>query len=208
METGRRFADGGLGRFFTGSIINVRDYFHAERPAWFLDPALSGGGMFSNVGVHRLATARGCLPGLRPVSVSAAVAHVPEAAVEACTSALVRYEHDGAMLYEEVGYFGRPSFPVTGMRFVFEYGLVAWDQGTWRMMGRDGKEQSCPLPPVDTTYAAVYHNLIRAMEGQAMVPETWEFAVDAILAQAAYESGRTGNSIDLLSDAWRIDPDR
>ncbi len=204
VETGRRFARGELGRFLTGSIVHARRYFHAERPAWFLDPAASGGGMFANVGVHRLATARGCLPGLRPAMVSAAVARVPEHAVEACTTALVRYHEGGAMLYEEVGYFDRPSFAAGGIRFVFEAGIVAWDAQTWRLMGRDGHEVTCPLPTADETYTPVYDNLCRAMDGREIAPATWEFAVDATITQAAYASARTGEMIDLTSEAWRV----
>ena len=66
LLTGERFRSGTLGRFLSGVHHNVRFYFHEGRPAWFLDPAASGGGMFVNVGLHRLAQTRACLPGLEP----------------------------------------------------------------------------------------------------------------------------------------------
>jgi predicted dehydrogenase len=208
VETGRRFSRGELGRFLTGSIVNARHYFHEGRPQWFLDAQASGGGMFCNVGVHRLANARGCLPGQHPVSVTATSAHVPEHPVEACTSALVRYRGGGSMLYEEVGYFKKPPWQNTGSHFVFEEGIVGWDETSWRMMSRRGEEVSHPLPPADATYAPVYRNLLLAMEGKPHAPKTWEFAVDATIAQAAYESARTGGTVDLMDEAWRIDERR
>ena len=160
--------------------------------------------MFCNVGVHRLAVARGCLPGLQPMAVTAAVAHLPEHPVEACISALVRYEDDGAMLYEEIGYFPAPEWMNTGTHFAFEQGIVAWDENTWRIVTRDGKEVEHALPDQESGYATVYRNMLRAMQGQPYAPQTWEFAVDAMIAQAAYASARTGETIDLKSDPWRI----
>ena len=205
VETGRRYARGDLGRFLTGSSINARRYFNSDRPQWFLDSQASGGGMFGNVGLHRLANARGCLPGAIPASVTAAVAHVPEHAVEACTSALVRYRDGGSMLYEEVGYFERPPWLNGGRHFIFEKGMVSWDDTTWRMMPRDGAEITRDLPPAETTYASVYRNLLLAIDGQPCAPETRELAQDAAIAQAAYESGRTGRDVDLGSEDWRIE---
>ena len=202
--TGRKFQAGVLGRFLTGSIINERFYFHDGRPAWFLDPALSGGGMFSNVGLHRLATARACLPGLTPVAVSASVSHVPEYPVEACTSALVRYREGGAMLYEEVGYHPRPQWLNVGTHFVFEAGIVAWDDDAWRMMKRSGEEVTEPLPPNTVPYAPIYANMLRAIRGDEYAPQAWECAVDAVIVQAAYASSREGREIDLTTPEWSI----
>ena len=44
LRTGALVRGGTLGRFLSGMHHNVRFYFHAGRPAWFLDPAASGGG--------------------------------------------------------------------------------------------------------------------------------------------------------------------
>ena len=122
LLTGVHFRAGTLGRFLSGMHHNVRFYFHAGRPAWFLDPAASGGGMFANVGLHRLAQTRACLPGLVPCAVSAAVSRLAEHPVEACTSALVRYHAGGAMHYEELGYVTRPSWWPLSTHYLFEEG--------------------------------------------------------------------------------------
>lgn len=204
MRTGEKFRAGALGRFFTGSIINERFYFHEGRPEWFLDPQMSGGGMFSNVGLHRLATARACLPGLTPVSVSASVSHIPEYRIEACTSAVVKYKEGGSMLYEEVGYFPRPEWLNVGTHFIFEEGIVMWDDRTWRTMTRGGKQVEEALPPVEGHYGRVYANMLRAVRGEDYGPKAWEYAVDTAIAQAAYASSREGREIDLTDPAWAI----
>jgi len=114
--TGQKFLAGDLGRFFMGSRVGQKPYFSESRPAWFLDPAMSGGGMFANVGMHLLAAGRACLPGLTPLSVSASVSHVPEYEIEACTSMLVRYEGGGAMHYADIGYYPKPEWYQGGAR--------------------------------------------------------------------------------------------
>lgn len=206
LLTGQKFRDGALGRFFTGSIVNARAYFHAGRPAWFLDPAMSGGGMFSNVGLHRLAVARACLPGLEPVAVSASVSHVPDFEVEACTSAHVRYAGGGAMLYEEVGYYTRPDWLNVGTHFVFEEGFVSWTESEWRLMTRSGEAITEPLEPPASPYAPIYANMLKAMRGEPYGPQAWELAVDTAIAQAAYAGAREGREIDLTTPDWAIAP--
>lgn len=199
VKTGEKFKSGQLGRFFTGSIINARFYFHEGRPEWFLDPAMSGGGMFSNVGLHRLAVARACLPDLTPVSVSASVSHIPEYQVEACTSAIVKYKEGGSMLYEEVGYYPKPEWLNVGIHFVFEEGIVMWDEEGWRMITRKGKEVEESLPARGPHYAPIYANMLRAIRGEEYAPKAWEYAVDTAIAQAAYTSSREGREIHLDS---------
>ena len=201
--TGRKFKAGELGRFFTGSIINERFYFHEGRPEWYLDPAMSGGGMFSNVGLNRLAITRACLPGLTPVSVSASVSCIPEYDVEACTSAIVRYREGGSMLYEEIGYYPRPEWLNAGTHFVFEEGIVTWDEKSWRIMTRSGRELCETLPPAER-YAPVYRNMLGAIRGEECGPKASGYAVDVAIAQAAYASSRDGCAIDLMSPPWAI----
>jgi predicted dehydrogenase len=204
LVTGKKFRRGILGQFLSGSIINERFYFTEGRPAWFLDPVQSGGGMLSNVGVHRFAVARACLPGLTPQSVSAVVSHVRDHDIEACSSVLVRYREDGGMLYEEVGYFPKPAWLNVGTHLNFEHGIVSWDEGTWRMMHRDGTDYQEPLPTVDPPYVQIYRGFLRAVEGEVYSPAAWELATDVAIAQAAYASSRERRQIDLSEPTWRI----
>jgi phthalate 4,5-cis-dihydrodiol dehydrogenase len=198
-RTGERFRSGDLGAFLAGSIANVRFYFDAGRPAWFLDPEASGGGMFANLGVHRLALARACLPGQLPMAVSAAMARLPGDPVEACTAALVRYRAGGAMLYEEVGTVPRPSWLAAGIHFVFERGIAGWDGSAWRLQGRDAAREE-PLPPAGPLYAPVYGALATALRGGGPAPSAEGNALDVAVVRAAYESARDGIEIRVDAD--------
>ena len=203
VRTGEAFARGDLGAFLTGSIINYRAYFTPGRPGWFLDPALSGGGMFANVGVHRLAQTRRALRGLRPARVTASVVRPADRPVEACTSALVQYEQVGSMLYEEVGYFPRPDWLRIGAHFVFERGIVAWDDDAWRWQQADGAVVEEALPPA-RGYQPVYEDLLRIIDGQVPHAAARDHAADAVLAQAAAASARSGQAIDLNDGQWAV----
>jgi predicted dehydrogenase len=203
VETGRRFAAGDLGGFLSGAILNARFYFTDSRPAWFLDPERSGGGMFSNVGLHRLAEVRTVLPGLAPRTVDAAVTRLDAWQVEACTSALVRYDR-GAMHYEEVGYFPRPDWFASHTHFYFERGLVAFDHDAWRLVDRDGAEETVALP-AEPGYAPVYDDLAEALDGGLpRGPSARDSAGDVALVRAMYESGRTGRQVALAEEAFTV----
>lgn len=203
--TGKKFLAGELGRFFMGSRVGQRQYFRDTRPAWFLDPVMSGGGMFANVGMHLLAAGRACLPGLRPVSVSASVSFVPEHDIEACTSVLVRYDAGGSMHYAEVGYYPKPEWSHGGTPFMFEEGMVWWNRKTWRMVSRGGKQTEEDLPDVDL-FVEVYDSLRRAIRGETYAPNAVDYAEDVAIVRAAYESGRSGREILLTDSPWRIAP--
>ncbi len=198
-RTGERFRSGDLGAFLAGSIANVRFYFDAGHPSWFLDPAASGGGMFANLGVHRLALARACLPGLLPAAVSAAMARLPGDAIEACTAALVRYRAGGSMLYEEVGTVPRPSWLAAGIHLVFEHGIAGWDASTWRLQER-GAAREEPLPPAGPVYAPVYGALAAALRGEGPAPSAEGNALDVAVVRAAYQSARDGIEVRVDAD--------
>ena len=208
LRTGAQFRSGALGRFLSGIHHNVRYYFHAGRRAWFLDPASSGGGMFANVGLHRLAQTRACLPGLRPCAVSATVSHLAEHPVEACTSALVRYHAGGAMHYEELGYVARPEWWPLTTHYAFEEGLVTFDERCWRLVSRAGVEHEEPLAAADNPYTPVYRDLLHRLDGQPVLgPAAWESAADVAVVHGAYASAQVGREVDLTAPAWQIDGD-
>jgi len=203
LRTGARFRDGALGRFLAGSVINARFYFEDRRPSWFLDPGRSGGGMFANLGVHRLALARACLPGLGPAAVSATVGELSSRPVEACTSALVRYHGGGAMHYEEIGYVPRPAWLAAGTHLVFEKGIVGWDDQSWRVQSTEGcTEETLPARPV--LYAPLYEQLRSSLRGDGPPVSAEGNALDVAVAQAAYASAREGREISLDDPQWRV----
>jgi predicted dehydrogenase len=207
LETGRRFERGDLGRFLTGSHANQRRYFHDNRPEWFLDPEKSGGGMFSNVGYHRLAQVGSALPGLKPMSVVASIGHLPDHEVEACTSALLSYENGGAMHFEEVGYYPSAEWLKTGLHFYFERGAVAWTKEMWRCASPSGEVIEEPLTRDKLVYGPVYADLLSALEGGRCSIMAQRFAQDVAVVRAAYASAREGVMIDLAAERWSVEED-
>lgn len=201
--TGRRFREGSLGRFLTGAIPNMRHYFHETRPGWFLDPELSGGGMFSNIGCHRLATARACLPGLAPSTVLATVGRVGGYAIEACTTALVAYAEGSSMVYQEVGYFEPPPWGKQCARLVFEEGIAGLSNNTWQWWPRKGEPIDETMPAVDE-YAEAYKAFAAAIEGEPIAPDTAGYAQDIAIIRAAYASAEHGQAVDLTAAPWRL----
>jgi predicted dehydrogenase len=204
QRTGEYFKKGHLGRFFTSVCCNHRCYFSKERPQWFLDPEKSGGGMFSNVGLHRLAVTRSCLPGQKPVSVCASVSYQKDIRVEACTSALVRYKDGGAALYEEVGYYPKVPWANNGVHFVFEEGVVGWNDTKWLMVHKDGGMTSEAIGPY-RLYEPIYENLISALQGRDYSPCACHYAEDVAIVRAAYESGRTGKEVVIRECEYKMD---
>ncbi len=198
--TGRHFRTGNLGGFFCSTIVNIRDYFNRDRPAWYLDPSQSGGGMFANVGVHRLALVRAALPTLTPRFVTASVSRLPAIPVEACTHAMVQYDEGGAVTYEQVGYFQRPSRLQDLHHFVFEEGIASWNSTSWELVRGDGKPlEEQPLVSVGVPYAPVYNGLIERIEGHSAGPGARDSASDIAIAHAIYQSAASNSRIDLRS---------
>lgn len=103
------------------------DYRPGARPAWFFNPALSGGGVFMNIGAHcvdRLLW----LTGRRATAVSATAAHRERQPVE--TDTLARVELEG-------GLAGHISITSAGLPGHDELVLVA-ERGAIRVSRSDG----------------------------------------------------------------------
>lgn len=198
VRTARHYRAGLLGQLLTGSSVTARQYFTPERPAWFLDPVCSGGGMFANVGVHRIAMTRTAVPGLQPLEVTATVHRLPGQRVEACTTATVRYTNGAVMQYQEIGHVATPPWLRTGTQMLFEHGFVGWDDERWYFNPVSGEPISEPLrlrPGYEGVYEAV-HRLLRdgSVRGHARGP-----AQDVAIVAAAYQSAELGRPIPIPS---------
>lgn len=196
LETSRRYCEGSLGRFLTGSTLSVREYFVADRPDWFLDPARSGGGMFANVGVHRLAMTRTAVPGLEPIDVTAAVQRPGDQPVEACTTALVRYLDGSSTMHQEIGHVPRPAWLNRGTHLLFEHGIVAWDADCWHFTSTTGTSVSEPLPP-QPGYQRIYERAVHCIESGSLIGHAEGAARDVAIVAAAYHSADTGKCVSL-----------
>lgn len=205
LLTAEKFTRGDLGAFLQARLAGFRYYFRESRPAWFLDPEKSGGGMFCNLGVHSLALVRTALPGKVPIAVCAAIGMVPEYRIEACAAVLVKYRAGGAVYHEKIGYYPSTAELAAPSFFAFEDGLVTWNPDTWRLVTRQGATFEEPLPKYDP-FVKIYEQLLDAMRGAAYRPKPEIYAADLAIVFGAYASGRTGKEFNLSDEFETIAP--
>ena len=198
LRVGELFASDRLGRFLTGRIQQMRPYFTPHRPRWFLDPALSGGGMFMNLGPHRLGIVRTCLPGLTPAWIDAQVITLSDQLVEAFVSARLGYEEGGVMQFEQIGHFAPPQRWRGDHYMVFEEGFIGLSDKTLTITWRDGRQSDESLTPIEHVYKPVYEDWLRGIRGeQTLGPTAEDFAQDIAIICAIYESGRRKERLSL-----------
>jgi predicted dehydrogenase len=203
---------GRLGRFLFADVQNYRSYFKPDRPQWFLQTRTSGGGQFSNIGVHRVAAVRRILGGLRERAVLASVHRIhPEYDIEAAAKVLLSCEAGEAIGFEEAGYYPPPeALADCRMHFVFEAGVLGVEaDGLW-MSDRDGRVErvEVPAPPAGGVYGPIYRQWAEAIGGGSDAggdgPSLVNGARDVRVALAAYESARTQEAVRLDGPAWEL----
>jgi len=208
-RAGEIVRSGKLGEFLFGNFANHRFYFTDARPRWFLKSETSGGGQFTNIGVHRIAAVR-CILGddLEEAMVTASVHRIhPQYDIEAATKAMVSYQGGQAMSYEECGYFEPPDPLPRGLHFVFEKGLLGVaGNGVWTS-DKDGRvtEHELPNEPPGGAYGALYGQMLKAIRGEEHYPTVRHGAKDVRVALAAYASAEQHATIDLRQKNWLID---
>jgi predicted dehydrogenase len=192
------YLSGSLGRFLTGRIQSMRPYFTDNRPRWFLDPKLSGGGMFMNLGPHRLGVTRTCLPDLTPAWVDAQVITLHGQPVEAFVSARVGYREGGVIQLEQNGHFSPPKRWSGDPFLVFEEAFVGWTGDGLCISRRDGSEQSESVTPLEDNYQPVYEDFVRGIAGEpTLCPPIEDMATDIAIIRAIYESGKLNQRVTL-----------
>ncbi len=206
---GQIVRSGTLGKLLFGNYTNHRFYFTEERPGWFLDSEMSGGGQFMNIGVHRLSAVR-CIIGddYEETSVTASVHRIhPEHDIEAATKMLVMYAGGAGMSYEECGYFHPPEeWSPRDIHFVFEKGMLGITNNHVWTSDRDGnttRHELLPDPP-GGAYGALYSQMLRAIDGKDHYPTVRHGAADVRIALAAYASADCGQTVDLRREDWVV----
>lgn len=196
---------GKLGRFISGSIINYKDYFTADRPEWFFQPELAGGGQLINVGVHRIAIIRSIV-GNNEVLVKASIGFFhPDYKIEGNGSIFISYKDGSAVMIEENGYYKLHSNLDKCCHFNFENGVLNISDKL-NIVYKDGSteyfevHQECESP-----YFLHYKELLAAIkENREPYPSAKEGIMDVRIILAAYESAKTGKEIRLDTVDWRF----
>ncbi|MFI8951999.1 Gfo/Idh/MocA family protein [Streptomyces sp. NPDC053750] len=154
---------GTIGPLLAVSDWRSTDYRPGSRPSWFFDPAVSGGGVFMNIGAHcvdRLLW----LTGRRAVAVAATAGHRLAAGVE--TDVLARLELEGGL----VGHVGVTS---TGLPARDELVLIG-ERGVIRVARGAGAELYADDGPADPGQPGAFGTpVVLAEEGADDVPRAF-----------------------------------
>jgi predicted dehydrogenase len=199
------YQSGSLGRFLSGRFQQIRPYFTEQRPKWYTDPKLSGGGMFMNLGPHRLGIVRACLPDLTADWVDAQVITRTGQEVEAFVSGRVGYREGCVIQFDQIGHFSPPK-PWTYDRFlIFEEAFVSWTEEKLTIAWRDGREDSEPIAVRENDYLPIYEDFLRGIAGDCTdCPPVEEMARDVAVICAIYESGRLGRRVSLENGSVEV----
>jgi len=196
---------GKLGKFISAAIINYKDYyFHPQRPKWFLDPKMAGGGQLLNVGVHRVAFIRSII-GNGEKTVKASVGFFePGYKVEGNGLIFVGYEDSSAAVIEEIGYYKLHSNLDKCSHFNFEKGVINLS-GKLNIIYKDGSIEYPKVSEEKNPYLPHYKELLRVIkEDKHPYPGAREGIMDVRVILAAYESAKDGREVRLDVPDWEL----
>jgi len=200
--------EGRLGRFLFGGVRSYRFYFQESRPSWFLRSESSGGGMFINLGVHRIAAVR-CILGDDPEEkkVLASVHRMrPDSDIEAAAKVFVAYRGGQAVSYEEAGYAVPPKDYNYDFHMVFEKGIMRIMHDDFLVSDHDGKTKRYEAQREEFPYKPLYREALKAIHGDTdYYPTALHGIKDARIALAAYASEKQGTTIDLGDEEWKLE---
>lgn len=191
---------GAVGALLAAGDWRSTDYRPGSRPAWFFDPAVSGGGVFINIGTHcvdRLLW----LAGRRVLAVSATTLHRPGTPAGIETDVLARLELEGGL----VGHIGITSTGLPArdeLLLIGERGAIRVARGTGATLYPD----DAPGEPVilaaesDDDIARAFHDQLaafaEAVRGQRPPAVTAAYGRQVIEAvEAVYRSGASGERV-------------
>ncbi|MFH0796440.1 MAG: Gfo/Idh/MocA family oxidoreductase [Candidatus Omnitrophota bacterium] len=196
---------GKLGRFISGGIINYKNYFTPNRPVWFLEPELAGGGQLLNVGVHRVGLVR-ALIGSGEITVKASVGFFqPNCRIEGNGSIFIGYGDGSAVMLEENGYYKLNPHLEKCCHFNFENGVINLS-GKFNVIYKNGAVEYYEADQAENRpYLPHYQEIVSAIkENRTPYPGAKEGILDVKIILAAYESAKTGKEVRLDNARWNI----
>jgi predicted dehydrogenase len=193
-----------------GKIIRTKGYCsHINRgpDGWFTQKSLAGGGATADMGIHALDTVRFLLGDPQPVSVYARIGSYYSDFDVDDTSLMVVNWDQGTTSYVEAGWWQPHSDEpqaATQLYGTAGFGRVFPTFLEISRSDKSGVEQvSSGLPPVDEPPQRERFNLQMAhfveciREGRQPRPGGTEGWLNMRLVEAAYESARTGQVVEL-----------
>ncbi|GAA2396225.1 Gfo/Idh/MocA family oxidoreductase [Nonomuraea africana] len=186
-----------LGEVVVAAERRTSDYADTDRPRWFLDAQMAGGGIVLNVGTHSIDKLQ-MLVGSPVVRVTGHVAG--SGAVEVETEAVALLEH-------ESGVRATLSVTGTGLPFTDETEIVC-ERGALRISRGDGvwsysggvatQVAASERGEMALAFAAQLSDFARACLGGGVPEVTGEYGLSVLdTALALYASARSGGTVDV-----------
>ncbi|WP_327177586.1 Gfo/Idh/MocA family oxidoreductase [Streptomyces sp. NBC_01335] len=199
MAAARAALDAGaVGELLAVSDWRSTDYRPGSRPAWFFDPAVSGGGVFVNIGTHcvdRLVW----LAGRRVRAVSATAVHRAGALPGIETDMMARLELEGGL----VGHIGVTSTGLPSrdeLLLIGERGAIRVARGSGATLHTEHAPGSAPtvlaaespqdVPRAFAAQLAAFGAAVRGEQAPAVSADHGRHVVEVV--EAVYRSSGTG----------------
>jgi predicted dehydrogenase len=189
---------GSLGAPLLYTERRSNDYPPGERPSWFFDPEVAGGGIAMLVGVHTVDRAAWLLDA-RPVAVAATTATPDGWRIETDAAGTIHF--DGAPPAHFVWRRDRAFYHETVV--VCASGEVRLDPCGLTVVTADGTSERRVEVDADREYtlsfARQYHDLVRTVQDGAPPSITPAEGLTAVaVIEAVYASARAGGALTLL----------
>lgn len=201
LEIKQLIASDGLGRIYAVNGTNQGEC-PAHHRAWFVDPALSGGGALIDHTVHLADLLRWMLQS-EPTEVyaetNAILYHKDAPQVETGGLLSLRFAN-GTFATIDCSWSRPPSYPTWGgltMNIIGERGVAYLDAFRQNLMlYRGGSERSALVPWGSNADGAMLADFVGALRGAASSLATAQDGLRAVaVVAAAYESARTGKPV-------------
>jgi predicted dehydrogenase len=174
--------------------LTVSQHFEPSRPGWIDDPAVAGGGVIMNTGVHSFDLVR-LLSRLEAERISCEASAIRTAQTEDNFSALIRLS-DGTALASITG--SRATASRSGaIELAGEHGqLIADHLLNTASLVRGASVTPVPLPPPVATVRAAVADFASALDRGAAMPIPLEEGLRAVaIAEACYRAARMGQAV-------------
>jgi len=202
--------DGVIGRPFAARGV----YMHAgpdeswgSTAQWFWDEATAGGGALLDMGIHMIDVMRWII-GRRVVEVSAMLSrHLKPTFADDTAFVLMRFDGD-LVASVQAAWSARPSsdreLVIHGEEGNIAMGRSSGEPLVYNVRGADRPSRIVPDIPKTTDPDTPYLDFVRAIQQGREPQVTGEDGRDSLaIALAAYESARTGHTVQVPSDTIR-----
>ncbi|WLR49097.1 Gfo/Idh/MocA family oxidoreductase [Halobacillus litoralis] len=175
------------------------NYFTDDRPAWFLDPACSGGGIIMNIGAHCIDKVQWVVDELFTKVTSNLSYRFP--GIEG--AGLLHLETDSGIPVS-ISISGYTPVPRHVTEFVFTKGMMKVEVGKGVWVSKDGRYEQVYVSNQNQPFQDQLIELIDGITGKAPIENTGEYGKSIVqVIEAIYQSNQEAKTIRLSHSLHR-----